>query len=852
MILRRTVLAVLLAMAGPRFMVAATLIVDPGCPIAGTGRSGTCSAASPADNPKRTIQDAVSVASGGDTIELRGVHPAHDGTCPGTDGRYEPTAGGAQNDVIHIFGKNLTIQPFHYQGPGTGERVYLEGAVRPSGGWTRCPDASTPPCAGVPSPGETWYATNTVGGSHVHDLLTADGGIAFRIPDAEGPAGLTNAHPGYNPKRCSAETWIPCDSDRFCPAGQPCLPTQTEVDVLPVDTNSDGNTDVILARFGTAGPGDARVFTSDNGTFFDLANFTSFLIRGFVFRGFRRQAISVAGDHAPGPLSGLAIVDNAFYYNVNQPADESDYGVSLQGVASATFENNVFAYTGSKGIDLEAAGHCSITASNRCYGKTGNHDPNALGQLCPDGEICVPEPTVIHIAGNWFHNCADRSVLGTGQSGVPGGAYFESGGGTSDSTGAGDYTGSRFEDNLIEQGFNAIDPLGRYHRFTGVHVGDNARGVTIRDNVFMDLDSSAIVLDPEPLRPPGAPDGVATSNDTAAYNNLFIRVCRARFEDDSVVRFKANPGTEIANTRFYNNTSVDAGCPLLTSDGSCDPGACEGNVFANNHARDGNADRPVVSYGIEGVFDGNNIHSTISAAERNRPLVEWQGADYGCSGAPDFVIPMSGRSDYCSPVEFVGEAENNFHVAENSSLIDRGVVIEGARREASINNTVAGARSLPDYSDNSPTVGTVDIGAEEYRIGNASFEIGVTGGWRIYYDECPFVDIASVSGIAHTGVRSLRIRSSVRGPMCGGIEFPMENMATDREYTATLWVYSPAGAGKRALYVNGVPCFAGTTAFWQKVSCRFKTSGTSDSLRIYVGRPSFGSSTYFVDDVNVY
>src|SRR5262245_44744497 len=458
---RKTVLAAALMANGMNVLVAATLVVDPGCPISGNGRSEICSAASPLDNPERTIQDAVSIASGGDTIELRGVHPAHDGTCLGTDGRYEATTGGTQNDVIHIFGKNLTIQPFHYQGPGTGERVYLEGAVRPSGGWTRCPDASTPPCAGVPSPAETWYATNTFGGSHVPDLLLANGGIAFRIPYEDGPAGLTNSHSGYNPKRCSADVWMPCDSDRFCPAGQTCLPSQTEVDVLPIDTNGDGDTDTILARFGPSGPGDARVFTSNNGTFFDIANFTSFLIRGFVFRGFRRQAISLAGDHAPGPLSGLAITDNSFFYNVNEPALESDYGVSLQGATSAAVENNVFAYTASKGVDVEAAGYCNITTSNKCYGMTGRRDRNALGQLCPDGEICLPVATEIHVAGNWFHNCADRSVLGTGQSGVPGAAFLGSGGGTSDSAGAGDFTGSRIENNLIEQGFDAIDQFGR-------------------------------------------------------------------------------------------------------------------------------------------------------------------------------------------------------------------------------------------------------------------------------------------------------------------------------------------------------------------------------------------------------
>jgi hypothetical protein len=833
-------------------LVAATIIVDPGCPTSGNGQSQICSPSSPANNPKKTIQEGLSIALNGDTLELRGTHPPHDGTCPGTDGRYEPTVGGTQNDVIRIFGKNLTIQPYRYLGPGSGEKVYLEGAVRPSGGWTKCPNATTTPCVGVPAPQETWYATNTIGGSHVSDLLLANGGIAFRILYSEGPGGLTNSHSIYNPKRCSGQSWIPCDSDRFCPIGQTCVSSQPEVDVLPLDTNADGNTDVILARFGPSGPGDARVLTSNNGTFFVLANFTSFVVRGFVFRGFRRQAITVAGSQAAGPLSGLVLTDNSFFYNINEPNNESDYGVSLFGVTSAVIDNNTFAYAVSKGIELEAAGFCSVTTGNKCYGKTGHADVNDIGQQCPNGEICLPLPTQIHISGNWFHHCGDRAILGNGQSGVPGAVFFEPGGGSSASTGAGDYTGSVFQDNLIERGFNAIDQSGYHHKFVAVRLGDNAKGITIRDNVFMDLDSSVIVLEPNPLRPVGAADGVATVNDAEIFNNIFIRACREQFVDDAVFRYRVNSRTEIANTRIYNNTSIDAGCPLLTSEGSCDPGACDGNIFANNHARDGNVNRSVVSYNMNGVFDGNNVHSTISSLSRNKPLIVYQGSNYECSGLPDFQIPIAGRTNYCSTVQFVDEGANNFHVTENAPLLDRGVFVADSNRASSINNTEAGTRALPEYSDNSLMVGVVDIGAQEFRIGNAGFELGVGAGWKALDGGCPFLGVSSGSAVFHTGNKSLKLKAAALGPTCGGVEFPLESMSTNRTYAMTMWVLSSDGSQDKPLRVNGNPCFAGRSPSWQKVSCTFKASDTADSIRIEVGRPAVGSATYYVDDVNVY
>jgi hypothetical protein len=62
----KTVLAATLMTTSMNVLIAATIIVDPGCPISGTGKSEICSAASPSDNPVRTIQDAVSIASGGD------------------------------------------------------------------------------------------------------------------------------------------------------------------------------------------------------------------------------------------------------------------------------------------------------------------------------------------------------------------------------------------------------------------------------------------------------------------------------------------------------------------------------------------------------------------------------------------------------------------------------------------------------------------------------------------------------------------------------------------------------------------------------------------------------------------
>src|SRR6266704_511773 len=148
---------------------AATYYVDGNCPRDGNGASIICASTSGGAGAKNNLDGGISLLSSpGDVLNIRGNHSAHDGETQGFDGRYN-----ADHYVIAgkngAAGKPIILQPYGYSGPGTGETVFIEGTVKPSGGWTQCTScSSTGNCPGVTGTcADTWYATDSTSAGKV-------------------------------------------------------------------------------------------------------------------------------------------------------------------------------------------------------------------------------------------------------------------------------------------------------------------------------------------------------------------------------------------------------------------------------------------------------------------------------------------------------------------------------------------------------------------------------------------------------------------------------------------------------------------------------------------------------------
>jgi hypothetical protein len=365
---------------------AAIYYVDGNCPSSGSGTSIACGSG----GPKKTIGEGLTLLGAGssDILRVRGIHAAHDGESTAFDGRYfsdqlaMTVSGSASNPI--------TIEPYGYTGPGTGEKVYIDGTRLPSSGWTHCSDCASGACAGVPSAActQTWYATDngsapsgfpTGSANLVLGAQKDDGTPTYRV---DSPGDLTNAHSGY--------AGISPEIDSYSP--------------------QDGG--AILVRWGTSLPQKPYVFYSNEGNGFAFkASSTNIVVRGFEFRCHRRAAISFEPSTI---LKNITVTSNVVHYVADRKGNGSDYGMVLYNVTGVTISGNEIAWTGSEGIH---------------------------GQAMPSG------PTANFIRDNWIHHTGDKNVLGPGVSGTPSGMIIgDSGSGSL----TGDYTGTVVEGNLIE------------------------------------------------------------------------------------------------------------------------------------------------------------------------------------------------------------------------------------------------------------------------------------------------------------------------------------------------------------------------------------------------------------------
>jgi len=630
----------------------ATYYVDGNCPSAGSGTNPACGSS----GPKKLLADGVALLSApGDTLMVRGVHPAHDGESAAFDGRYF-------DDWILISGKNgsasasIKVQPYGFTGPGTGEVVYIDGTKPPSSGWTQCSNCASGVCAGVPAAGcsETWYASDTGTAMLAVGAQKPDGSPTFAVSTA---SDLTNSHSSYLGSRCSVSTWKACDANLDCGSGETCTATSPEI-----DSYSPQNGGPILVRWGTGSmaPGGSSnpkpyVTNNNNGTGFFVSNSSYVTVRGFVSRCHVRP-LTVANNY--GAVSNITVSDNKLFYVNYKTSSGPDYGLASYSASPVTFSGNEVAWTTSEGIHARSK---------------------------PVG------PTVLTISGNWIHNVGDQRILGPAAVGTPNGMII-----TSDYTSTdGNWSGSVLENNFIAN--------ISYSGDKAVILEDNVNNWIIRNNVFYRMGGEGIKLDGT---------GVS-SNGHQIYNNIFlengVKGVNAGGGGPGIYILTTS-GKTASNNVVYNNTFANNRNGGIVAE--CG-GSCPNNVFRNNIIYD-SSPKMLITYPPAGVFESNllNAPGTGSIASINGRsstcLSTVLTADLDGNGTAN-------DKNRCSDPLFVSLPSRDLHLSSGSPAVDGGASAGmPSGRTSSINNSLAQFHGFPSYADNAPMSGSAwDIGAVE-------------------------------------------------------------------------------------------------------------------------------------------
>lgn len=657
---------------------AATYYVDGNCPNSGSGSSLSCGSS----GPKRTITEGLALlTSPGDVLNVRGIHAAHNGETADFDGRYHA-------DRFLVTGRRgtlanpLIIQPYQYTGPDTGETVFIDGTINPTGGWTQCTDCASGLCAGVPGVcSETWHATSDPPALLVIGAQKPDGSPTYRV---QSKADLTNNHgAAYAGTTCSASRWKRCYADSDCPASETCTGSSREIDSFR-DTSISPNR--LFVRWGTGAdaPGGANnkkpyVFTNSNAYGFQVVDSTYVTIRGFIFRCHERSSVAISDELAGtfAPVAGIRVLDNQVFYNQDQEGSGSDYGIVIYGATDAEVSGNEIAFTGSEGIHTES--------------RTNN------------------QVSLLNITNNWFHDIGDQKVLGPGTRGTPHAVIFgEKGGGP----GTGNYLGSVFGWNLVTNMRNQPGlSAGK-----GMILENDSDGWTIRDNVFYNLDGECLKMEAK-----GTTNYGASVNDHTVFNNLFIRCgLNPGGATQSGIYIYAGSGLEAKRNKIYNNTFVDVAGEALNIDCS---GTCTDNWFRNNIMYDGGSQQLIrwSPPGPTNQFDNNLFYSVgrSTSCVSNCSVAQISGASFTCAqivAAADLDRDgLPGDGNLCVNPAFASLSGLDLHLSLNSPAINVGTDSGmPPARTTSLNNALAGLHGLPNYGDNAAMVTVWDMGALEY------------------------------------------------------------------------------------------------------------------------------------------
>ena len=634
----------LLLLAAPAW--GATYYVDLACPTAGNGTSASCLSSPTTNNPKITIPDGVTLLTvAGDILNIRGVHAAHDSNnCPGsTTGKYQTNKIVVNKDGAD--GNPIIIQSNGWTGAGTGEKAVIEGTATVT--WTQCTyDGSLCDCgpstlnqtigAGGSTPcTETWWVTGTGNYNLAMRAVNSDGSPTRAVAAA---ADMTNTQGSYISGRCSTETWRPCSAAPDCPLGGSCAAGATPEHDSFSGYGAGGD---LLVRWNLTPGADNGVMNNADGVGFDLPGSSFVTINGIIFRDFRRTSIGTS------TTTNIVVNDCKMLFTFD-PTNHSGYGIWYDAMQVGELTNSEIAWTSDEGIHTTAHATASAyTFTNNWIHDNGRTDVIGIAGGTPTGMIC------------------SQSNEGSG-------------------TGPGDYTGSTFQGNLVENQVSG----GSAAR--GIIWESNCNNWTVRDNIIRNTPGSCMKF---------APDLTQTTSGFDIFNNLLLSC------GDHAIEYSGDTNTAISTNDIYNNTCVAAGTDCIGPNGSF-VGAFATNVIRNNIFYNSGSQKVVNWTNTTGsnLLEYNLIETTAD------PAITWLNVNRSCA---DVDLAGTGNLECPDPV-FVSASD--FHIQTSSPAKDAGTATGmPAGRTTDITNTLAALHGLPDYNDADAIQGGIwDMGADEF------------------------------------------------------------------------------------------------------------------------------------------
>lgn len=662
----------------------------------------TCTATS-----STTLQTCLNNVAAGDTVEIKGIES-------GITTHY-------RRDSFTISGRNggcgarITIKPFGYSGPGTGDTVIFDGGNDSANAWTHC-TFSSGACQGACSGWgsnqtaclETWYQAGTGSYNLASWVVKPDGSPAFKV---RALTSMTNAHTNsplvYNTKRCSTKSWLACDTTMDCPSAGNCTAG------LSPEKDFYYNAGVAYLRSGTTTPSDYYLINDSNAIGMLITNSCNITVEGLTFLTYARSAIGTYPGSAP--QTGIIFDDITGYYFLYTDGGP-DYAAILYDAADPIVRNSNFAYSQSELIHTESPTSTYGTAM------------------------------ALDFHNNWLHNAGDSSILGEMLIGgplTPGAMIL--GNRCSGCSNASSYAGSDIYGNLI-QDIKFFARNGDGIKFENVFNGSAPAPVKVHDNFIVRVANNAFRFDTI----------FDNSSYIDIYNNIVVNSGTNPNSSDGTPRGAAFEFTasskNLTNVNIMNNTVwQDNNGPAVSAKNLTGTTSIifRNNIFANTQ------DVIPVSWvptALTNLFENNILWST------NPVVISFGGIDYtSCSL---FNATAAGESDHCESPAFYDPTGYMFYPIGGSGLDPKSANIETnatfnpptldagtatgqpAAHTAGIVNALATTHGFGFYSDSVSQGGDAwDIGATESYIAYPRTPVG----WTTYVP-------SSCSGTAGTGV----------------------------------------------------------------------------------------------------
>jgi len=632
---------------------ATTYYVDGACPTAGNGSSSSCLSSPTTNNPKKLITDGIALlGAGGDVLNIRGVHAAHNTggeNCPGsTDGLYTLFSEGNSLSVTKVgaAGNEIVMQPNGYVGAGTGEVVRIEGVKLTTSGWTQCSVCNSGTCNGVTGTcGDVWYYT--LAGEKLYFARKANGTVTHRRSCRTGD--------GDSVATCNARITSTYDAVGYF-----------------ASSNWDGEAgETILVRWGptisnpnsTAGTG----VNWGRRDVIDVQNTTAyFTIQGLGIYNGGRAAI----EQVP-VVDHLSILNNTISL-FNDSEQGSARPIATDSLTNMLIQGNDISYSSSEPI------HISTYTSGVTSGL---------------------------IKDNFVHDIGDNVVLGDGTRGTPNCTTFTNDAPLAGYSTTGDFSGLTVEGNIFRQcnepwRFGTCN--GGACGAVGILLESACDGMTVRSNIISGVEQG--------FKWGAGAQTTDHANNHKIYDNLIYGLNDGQHAGPSDC-FHVDTGgstVPVQGNEVWNNTCVGFNDSCLKIHTAASGSGVSGNEFENNICQRASLTSPSVFLvdSPTGVNPGTLANNVAWGGQTSGQIGNLNGASYNCSTDP---------ATKCADPAFVNAGANNYHIQTSSPAKNAGTTSGmPSGRTSDINNTIASAHGLPAYNDGTTIQnGVWDIGADE-------------------------------------------------------------------------------------------------------------------------------------------